>query len=297
MAQNITLLGASYSDVPSILLPKKGGGQASFTDVTDTTATASDVASGKYFYAADGTRTLGTNSGGGGGGEVKVGVLRPDAELVQTASLDAMLVDDLGISIPSYNTSTQTLRAGANVISYSFSPDAHRYYITIRTLTIPIYNITTKAKGREEYIYSTSGYEFIYQPAGSFRTMDGSIVSGSVRRIIQANGSQSVYVYCNSATSIATSTNLYGVRQYILTPSVSFSSSTATINISDPNIQISGSTTYLTSTYWNAMTDVRVQYIIQLWRVPVGDTVPNGWVNGTQLESLDKDIANGGTLT
>lgn len=66
MAQNITLLGASYTGVPSILLPKTGGGQASFTDVTDTTATASDVASGKYFYAADGTRTLGTNSGGGG---------------------------------------------------------------------------------------------------------------------------------------------------------------------------------------------------------------------------------------
>lgn len=66
MAQNITLLGASYSSVPSVLLPKTGGGTAAFTDVSDTTAAASDVASGKYFYAADGTRTLGTNSGGGG---------------------------------------------------------------------------------------------------------------------------------------------------------------------------------------------------------------------------------------
>lgn len=65
MAQNITLMGASYSAVPAVTLPKTGGGTASFTDVTDTTATAADVATGKYFYTAAGVKTEGTNSGGG----------------------------------------------------------------------------------------------------------------------------------------------------------------------------------------------------------------------------------------
>lgn len=59
MAQNITLLGASYSAVPAVTLPKTGGGTASFTDVTDTTAAAADVASGKYFYTAAGVKTNG----------------------------------------------------------------------------------------------------------------------------------------------------------------------------------------------------------------------------------------------
>lgn len=72
MAQNITLWGASYSNVPSVTLPKTGGGTASFTDVTDTTASAADVASGKYFYTSAGVRTQGTSSGGGGGG-VQIG--------------------------------------------------------------------------------------------------------------------------------------------------------------------------------------------------------------------------------
>lgn len=66
MAQNITLMGASYSAVPAVQLPKTGGGTATFTDVTDTTAATSDVASGKYFYTSAGVRTEGTASGGGG---------------------------------------------------------------------------------------------------------------------------------------------------------------------------------------------------------------------------------------
>ena len=64
MAKNIDFMGATFPDVPSIRLPQHEGGLVSFTDVTDTTAIASDVASGKYFYTADGTKTAGTASGG-----------------------------------------------------------------------------------------------------------------------------------------------------------------------------------------------------------------------------------------
>lgn len=67
MAQDIRLLGALYSAVPAVELPKEGGGTATFTDVTDTTAAAADVAQGKYFYTAAGVKTEGTGSGGGGG--------------------------------------------------------------------------------------------------------------------------------------------------------------------------------------------------------------------------------------
>lgn len=41
-------------------------GNTTLIDLTDTTATASDVASGKYFYTNAGVRTQGTASGGGG---------------------------------------------------------------------------------------------------------------------------------------------------------------------------------------------------------------------------------------
>lgn len=66
MSKNVTLWGSSFSNVPAITVPQTGGGTATFTDVTDTTASASDVATGKYFYTSAGVRTQGTNSGGGG---------------------------------------------------------------------------------------------------------------------------------------------------------------------------------------------------------------------------------------
>lgn len=67
MAQNITLLGASYSDVPAVELPKTGGGIATFADPSGTTATSSDVTQGKLFLNSSGILTTGTASGGGGG--------------------------------------------------------------------------------------------------------------------------------------------------------------------------------------------------------------------------------------
>ena len=54
-----------FNDVPSISVPDSNNNYHPFTDVSDTTAAASDVASGKYFYTAAGVKTAGTASGGG----------------------------------------------------------------------------------------------------------------------------------------------------------------------------------------------------------------------------------------
>lgn len=66
MAQEVKIMGAIYSDVPSILLPDETNVMHHFDDTSVTTATASDVASGKIFLASDGTITTGTGTGGGG---------------------------------------------------------------------------------------------------------------------------------------------------------------------------------------------------------------------------------------
>lgn len=64
MPKNITLMGASFSDVPAVDLPQTGGGTARFIDPSPTTAIDSDVASGKIYYKSDGTQSVGTAAAG-----------------------------------------------------------------------------------------------------------------------------------------------------------------------------------------------------------------------------------------
>lgn len=64
MAQTVNLWGATYSNVPAIDVPS-GNSTARFTDVTPTTATDADVASGKIYFKSDGSQSTGTASGGG----------------------------------------------------------------------------------------------------------------------------------------------------------------------------------------------------------------------------------------
>lgn len=74
MAQDITLMGASYEDVPSVQLPKTGGGLAEFFDVN---GSETFTQNGTYDVSALAQAVVNVAGGGGGGLEYETGTWTP----------------------------------------------------------------------------------------------------------------------------------------------------------------------------------------------------------------------------
>ena len=123
MPQDVTYYGV-WTQVPYVDLPHSNGGSAIFTDVSDTTATPSDVSNTKYFYNSIGKRIQGTNAGGSSANlqsktvSPSVGqvIVTPDSNYdgLSQVTVEAIPNDFIGSNVPR-KTSADLVVAGAIV--------------------------------------------------------------------------------------------------------------------------------------------------------------------------------------
>ena len=167
MAQNITLLNSSYTDVPGVQLPKTGGGTALFSDASITTAVESDVASGKLFLKADGSIGTGTGSGG---------------------SSNWTLLHQEDITTSTTSTSAASVKSITGVTG------------VWDNTTIIYVRIRDKAGPRAGYFYGSDNFYFGYQQANS-STSAGTNMARTIHRYSTSNawgeysGAYGVYCY------------------------------------------------------------------------------------------------------
>lgn len=286
MAQQVMIAGALFNNVPAISVPDSNNVFHEFLDTTiaSNAASASDIASGKLAYV-NGSLITGT---GQGGGTLKVGAIRPDAVLDTSWTYDKMLVSDEHVTIPSYSTSNQTLRAsGALVTSKLLDNTQYDYIVTSRGIATPVYSSTSKEKGRQEYYIFTQSYEINCVPSNAIDI--GGTHSSYYAQYQPTSAYAYFLVYWNSSTVVRVySGSSYGV--YMDVPSHTFTASTSgtpSITINYPRFGIRGNSTYFSSTYWGYLTDIRFQYIVELWKVP-----RTGNINGFSVTSQEVHAVN-----
>lgn len=223
-------------------------------------------------------------------------VMRPDAEIVYKLSYDKYIVADEGISFPAYTTSQETLIASEKITPAIQKDTAnYNYFYSFRSITIPVYSITTKAAGRVEYNYRAAFYEIVDYPAGDIEALIDTTKTTSAGYSMNSAGNHAAIVYWNSDTTIRRmDVSAYGVPVILTAPTTNSS----TITFSTPSLVTRGHSTYFTSTFMNAVTDVRYQYIIELYRAPKGNLSFDGWgIYGTSKHIMDCVHSATGKLT
>ncbi len=161
MAQTVNLWGATYSDVPAIDVPSTGNTTVTFTDVSDTTATADKILVGYGAFGSDGTWMDGTATGGGGSvtqdqdGYIVLPSTGGGGGVEYTAT-----ITHRGFSSSAYVIHDNTKYYAVND-SFTFSAgDTLSVYVTNAYSTSIIIDGVTVASEYQDNTYTTATYDY-----------------------------------------------------------------------------------------------------------------------------------------
>lgn len=227
------------------------------------------------------------NVSGGGGGNSSAG-------LVQKWTYDKQIVRDEGVTLPAWSTSLQTLKESVD-LSPSITLDISNYYyfVNLRTLAYPIYSGSSLYKGKTDYsIYANIG-QMLNIPADAIKDRTGAATAAAINTYRSTGEVRCAY--WNSETRLMITSTAYGGSLSPVTPS----SSATSLTVKSPTLEMRGHASYYNETAYNETTDIRYQYIIEVYRIAKQNAPENlGGMLVKQFERIFDSVNNNNmTLT
>ena len=250
-------------------------------DVTDTTAVATDVASGKYFYGADGVKTAGSASD-------SWSWMGKNPTKVKNITSAKVFLEDSGFSTWTPSTTSSTIVSASNLPQETLPMSDYDYIIIGRFHTHFEYDPNaTEVSMINDYYYASS-YVFY----GYFNNLDditdNIITSGTGN---QGPGVRYGIFYKSSSGIDSFSVSNYGIYlgNWALM-NTSQGGLNTTFVPKTPEISARCGSSYFSTTSASAVdqTASYYEYVMELWKVDTGTSLAGGidktirdmWLNG-----------------
>lgn len=241
-------------------------------DISDTTAVASDVAQGKYFYTAVGVKTSGTASGGDGSTWSWMG--RNPVKIL-TLPNKHFTFRELGLDSVTYTTSTTNVYSSQSYEQSTVCDVTEYTYYLIQKVVVEhkYFSSSPKAAVNRAVMYA------YYRISGNFDSA-AALTTGVPDKTATSYASRCAIRYCNSSGSKNTTGSNYGF--YCSTAGVpsfsSLSSTTTTMTWKTPTLYFKGTGGIMSSEALSLL-DFDESYVditSELWCVDQGtDDVTN----------------------
>lgn len=215
-------------------------------------------------------------SGGGGGGSVVPFALRPDAEAWKTYTYDQLIVEDEGVTIPTYAETNKSLKASSSLEVLDLDTANYYYYVVAESIGIPIYNTATTSAKRADHTTSVSAWEIFYMPANFVKTREGYLFQASQCVAVPLTTQTKLYYY-SDPTTIGGAGGTYGAYASLQAPTLGGMQDAYTLTVKSPILGLRGNSSYFASTSWSQMTDVRYKYKITVYRAKRNNVPTDGW--------------------
>ena len=209
---NISIAGADFQTVPAIVVPKTGGGNATFYDMDDEKS---------YFGAG--------------------------AELVKTFAAVSTKLSATSFNTWSPSTTASDILATADVGTFAASDMPDYEYIIEWLCTIPIEYTGSPTNKAKPLFCVSSQLQSIYKRPSSWANIEGDVWNGNVCTSL-ATGTFMRYYGSTTGTVTYTWGTSYGF--YFTLTAATFSSTTAanpTVTVKSPKVTARCSTTYMST--------------------------------------------------